>query len=102
MDLQSAQFFEKHTCFGRGKDEEGHDTDIRFAGERASSDSLLLRGAAFEFSDGDGLGKNLMDAGTRLKEVRGRLGITTREVALFSKTIANPRRNPELLISCTC
>ena len=40
-----------------------------------------------------------MDAGTRLKEVRGRLGITTREVALFSKTIADAEGNPEFLIS---
>jgi len=99
MYLQSAQLFEKHTCFARGKDEEGHDTDIRFAGERASSDSLLLRGAALEFGYRDRLGKNFMDAGTRLKEVRGQLGITTREVALFSKTIADAEGNPEFLIS---
>src|SRR5690349_9650481 len=40
-----------------------------------------------------------MDAGTRLKEVRGRLGISTREVALFSKTIADAEGNAEFLIS---
>ena len=42
-----------------------------------------------------------MDPGTRLKEVRGRLGITTREVALFSKTIAEAEGNAEFLISGT-
>jgi transcriptional regulator with XRE-family HTH domain len=42
-----------------------------------------------------------MDPGTRLKEVRGRLGITTREVALFSKTIADAEGNAEFLISGT-
>ena len=40
-----------------------------------------------------------MDPGTRLKEVRGRLGITTREVALFSKTIADAEGNTEFLVS---
>ncbi len=40
-----------------------------------------------------------MDPGTRLKEVRDRLGITTREVALFSKTIADAEGNAEFLIS---
>jgi len=40
-----------------------------------------------------------MDPGTRLKEVRGRLGISTREVALFSKTIAEAEGNDEFLIS---
>jgi transcriptional regulator with XRE-family HTH domain len=40
-----------------------------------------------------------MDPGTRLKEVRGRLGITTREVALFSKSIADAENNVEFLIS---
>jgi len=37
--------------------------------------------------------------GERLKEVRGRLGITTREVALFSKAIADAEGNNEFLIS---
>src|ERR1700751_3820029 len=45
------------------------------------------------------LRKEFMDPGTRLKEVRGRLGITTREVALFSKTIADAECNAEFLIS---
>jgi len=40
-----------------------------------------------------------MDPGTRLKEVRGRLGITTREVAFFSKTIADAEGNTEFLVS---
>jgi transcriptional regulator with XRE-family HTH domain len=40
-----------------------------------------------------------MDPGTRLKELRGRLGITTREVALFSKTIADAEGNAEFLVS---
>ncbi|MHB8500714.1 MAG: helix-turn-helix domain-containing protein [Candidatus Acidiferrales bacterium] len=40
-----------------------------------------------------------MDSGARLKEVRTRLGITTREVADFSKTIADAERNEEFLIS---
>jgi transcriptional regulator with XRE-family HTH domain len=40
-----------------------------------------------------------MDPGTRLKEVRSRLGITTREVALFSKTIADTEGNTEFLVS---
>jgi len=42
-----------------------------------------------------------MDPGTRLKEVRSRLGITSREVALFSKTIAEAEGNAEFLISGT-
>jgi transcriptional regulator with XRE-family HTH domain len=40
-----------------------------------------------------------MDPGARLKEVRSRLGITTREIALFSKTIAYAEGNEEFLIS---
>ncbi|MGB8475336.1 MAG: hypothetical protein WCE61_14735 [Candidatus Acidiferrum sp.] len=40
-----------------------------------------------------------MDPGTRLKEVRIRLGITTREVADFSKAIADAEKNDEFLIS---
>ena len=40
-----------------------------------------------------------MDPGQRLKEVRTRLGITTREVADFSKTIADGERNDEFLVS---
>jgi transcriptional regulator with XRE-family HTH domain len=40
-----------------------------------------------------------MDPGARLKEVRTRLGITTREVALFSKTIADAEQNEQFLIS---
>jgi transcriptional regulator with XRE-family HTH domain len=40
-----------------------------------------------------------MDPGTRLKEVRTRLGISTREVANFSKTIADAEGNQEFLIS---
>jgi len=60
-----------------------------------------LSGAAIESSHGDWLKRDFMDPGTRLKEVRGRLGITTREVALFSKTIADAEGNPEFLISGT-
>src|SRR5712672_3432361 len=37
--------------------------------------------------------------GERLKHVRAQLGITTREVALFSKLIAEAERNSEFLIS---
>jgi transcriptional regulator with XRE-family HTH domain len=40
-----------------------------------------------------------MDPGARLKDVRTRLGITTREVAIFSKTIADAEGNNEFLIS---
>src|SRR6266478_424272 len=40
-----------------------------------------------------------MDAGARLKEIRARLGITTREFAVFSKTIADAEGNEEFLIS---
>jgi transcriptional regulator with XRE-family HTH domain len=40
-----------------------------------------------------------MDPGGRLKEVRTRLGITTRELALFSKTIADAEGNNEFLVS---
>jgi len=40
-----------------------------------------------------------MDPGARLKDVRTRLGITTREVAVFSKTIADAEGNEEFLIS---
>jgi len=40
-----------------------------------------------------------MDPGERLKEARKRLGITTREVALFSKIIADAEGNTEFLVS---
>jgi transcriptional regulator with XRE-family HTH domain len=40
-----------------------------------------------------------MDPGARLKDIRSRLGITTREVAVFSKTIADAEGNNEYLIS---
>ena len=40
-----------------------------------------------------------MDPGARLKEVRTRLGISTRDVADFSKTIANAEGNDEFLVS---
>jgi transcriptional regulator with XRE-family HTH domain len=40
-----------------------------------------------------------MDPGERLKQVRTQLGITTREVALFSKAIAETEGNNEFLIS---
>ena len=40
-----------------------------------------------------------MDPGERLKLVRTKLGITTREVALFSKLIADAERNNEFLVS---
>jgi len=40
-----------------------------------------------------------MDPGARLKEVRTGLGISTREVALFSKTIADAEQNSEFLLS---
>lgn len=40
-----------------------------------------------------------MDPGAQLKEIRTRLGISTREVAVFSKIIADAERNDEFLIS---
>src|ERR1700686_3660431 len=40
-----------------------------------------------------------MDPGERLKLVRAKLGITTREVALFSKLIADAEGNTEFLVS---
>src|SRR5882672_2661107 len=40
-----------------------------------------------------------MDPGARLKDIRARLGITTREFAVFSKTIAGAEGNEEFLIS---
>src|SRR5258708_36806639 len=40
-----------------------------------------------------------MDPGARLKDTRTRLGITTREFAVFSKTIADAEGNEEFLIS---
>src|SRR5229473_2585488 len=40
-----------------------------------------------------------MDPGARLKDIRTRLGITTREFAVFSKTIADAEGNEEFLIS---
>lgn len=40
-----------------------------------------------------------MDPGARLKRVRTRLGISTREVAVFSKTIAEAESNNEFLVS---
>ena len=40
-----------------------------------------------------------MDPGERLKQIRTKLGITTREVALFSKSIADAEANNEFLVS---
>jgi transcriptional regulator with XRE-family HTH domain len=40
-----------------------------------------------------------MDPGERLKQIRSKLGITTREVALFSRTIADAEHNNEFLVS---
>src|ERR1051325_476208 len=40
-----------------------------------------------------------MDPGARLKEVRTRLGISTREVALFSESIADAEGNEQFLLS---
>jgi len=40
-----------------------------------------------------------MDPGARLKDIRTRLGITTREFATFSKTIADAEGNEQFLIS---
>jgi len=40
-----------------------------------------------------------MDSGERLKLVRAKLGMTTREVALFSKLIAEAEGNNEFLVS---
>ena len=40
-----------------------------------------------------------MDPGERLKQLRTKLGITTREVALFSKSIADAEANNEFLVS---
>jgi transcriptional regulator with XRE-family HTH domain len=40
-----------------------------------------------------------MDPGARLKDIRTRLGITTREFAAFSKTIADAEGNEQFLIS---
>lgn len=53
----------------------------------------------FESGKGDELAKTTMNPGARLKEVRARLGITTREVAVFSKAIADAEGNEEFLIS---
>jgi transcriptional regulator with XRE-family HTH domain len=44
--------------------------------------------------NGDGV-----EPGVRLKDIRTRLGITTREVALFSKTIADAEENSDFLVS---
>lgn len=40
-----------------------------------------------------------MDAGDRLREIRNRLGVSTREVAQLSKRIADAEQNSEFLIS---
>src|ERR1700726_3373400 len=40
-----------------------------------------------------------MDPGERLKLVRAKLALTTREVALFSKLIADAEGNTEFLVS---
>ena len=53
----------------------------------------------FDSGKSDELAKNPAAAGVRLKEVRARLGITTREVAVFSKAIADAEGNEEFLIS---
>jgi transcriptional regulator with XRE-family HTH domain len=52
-----------------------------------------------ESGNGDELTKKPMDPGARLKAVRMRLGITTREVAVFSKAIADAEANDEFLLS---
>src|SRR5712664_699269 len=39
-----------------------------------------------------------MDPGARLKDIRTRLGITTREFAVFSKTIADAEGNEKLAL----
>jgi transcriptional regulator with XRE-family HTH domain len=44
-------------------------------------------------------GRRPVSPGERLKEVRMQLGITTREVALFSKAIASAEGNNEFLVS---
>jgi transcriptional regulator with XRE-family HTH domain len=80
-------------------DEEEHYGSIFFAETRPTENLRSFCGAALESSHDDRLRKEFMDPGTRLKEVRGRLGISTREVALFSKTIADAEGNPEFLIS---
>jgi transcriptional regulator with XRE-family HTH domain len=61
--------------------------------------TIPLWPSVFESSDGSKLARNPMDPGARLKEFRTRLGITTREVALFSKTIADVEGNEQFLIS---
>src|SRR5260221_9514436 len=43
--------------------------------------------------------RKAMDSGERLKLVRAKLGMTTREVALFSKLIAEAEGNNEFLVS---
>ena len=53
----------------------------------------------FDSGKGDELAKNAMEPGARLKELRAKLGITTREVAVFSKVIADTEGNEEFLIS---
>jgi transcriptional regulator with XRE-family HTH domain len=40
-----------------------------------------------------------MDPGERLKQIRTKLGITTREVALFSRSIADAEGNDQFLVS---
>jgi len=50
-------------------------------------------------SDISKLSGEAIDPGGRLKDIRTRLGITTREVALFSKTIADVEGNSDFLVS---
>ena len=49
--------------------------------------------------EGHKLLRDALDPGGRLKQVRTQLGMTTREVALFSKTIAAAEANNEFLLS---
>jgi transcriptional regulator with XRE-family HTH domain len=57
---------------------------------------IVLSSAPFQFQIGFSL---IMRPGDQLRELRNRLGVTTREVEEFSRTIAEDRQNEEFYIS---
>jgi transcriptional regulator with XRE-family HTH domain len=66
---------------------------------KSRPDSLTLHDPLADSGERGRLAKEFLDPGGRLKDLRARLGITTREVATFSKVIADSEGNEEFLIS---
>jgi len=66
---------------------------------RRISELLFSSALAFNLLSSDCQGATQMEPGERLKQIRTRLGITTREVALFSRSVAEAESNNEFLVS---